>query len=389
MTCHYLNADFDLALRARPRRLEENAVLTRQIRELSAQALIGATSGDAALLRTGISQEFLDHLGACELAVPRVLIHPELDPRMQLRPFGWSPESIELNLRHDQPVDHPAPDTVRRVNSRSFTLELEADLFVEEPSARAVGSRAELEQFLARAAASSEWVVKAEHGNAGLGNRRVRSPRLTTADRRFVDGIFSEDDRLVIEPWRLRDRDWCVVFEVPFASAGLRIHETICTRGGAFIGALFEPGGPENMAWSDELAGAARRIASKLEQEGYLGPACFDAFSWRDGDSARLRVLVDLNCRRSMSDGAYRLWRQLCPERALFYRFFNRRKLTLPADLPQALAALGEQRYDPERRHGVLLASPLGFTKLAVILVAKDRSEIFALERAFRARFEE
>ncbi len=90
---HYLNAEFDLGLRARPRRLE-HGTLMRQDSELSVQSLLGAETGDAALDRTEIPQEFLEHLGACGVSVPRVLVHPELDPLSRLRPFGWSAEAI-------------------------------------------------------------------------------------------------------------------------------------------------------------------------------------------------------------------------------------------------------------------------------------------------------
>ena len=383
---HYLNAEFDLGLRARPRLLHPR--LMRQVNELSVQAVLGAEPGDAALVRTRVPEEFLEHLGACGVPVPRVLVHPEVDPLSRLRPFGWSTEAIELNLRHHQPTKHPSLASVKRVNSRSFLLELEADLAAQDPPGVVIESRTELEAFLTRAPTASEWLIKAEHSNAGLGNRRVRPPRLATADRGFVDGIFEEDDRLVVEPWRARERDWCVVFDVPFVCSSLRMHETLCTRDGALIGALFEPGGPETMQWSKELFDVAQRVASRLDQEGYFGPACFDAFSWRDGDRVRLRALADLNCRLSMSDGAHRLWRRLAPDRALYYRFFNRRKLSLPADLSQALASLSGERYTASRRHGILFASPLHFTKLAVVFVAKNRSEIFVLEQEFRARFE-
>ena len=89
-------------------------------------------------------------------------------------------------------------------------------------------------------------------------------------------------------------------------------------------------------------------------------------------------------------------WR-LAPERTLFYRFFNRRKLDIPSELLGALVALGEQRYDRATRRGILLASPLRLGagddswrpgKLAVLFVADGRPEIFALERWFRERFE-
>jgi hypothetical protein len=126
----------------------------------------------------------------------------------------------------------------------------------------------------------------------------------------------------------------------------------------------------------------AERVAARLDQEGYFGPVCVDAFTWRDGDRSRLRSLVDLNCRLSMSDAAHRLWQRMAPDRTVFYRFFNRRKIELPADLPDALVALGEHGYDRDSRRGILLASP------AFVFVADGRSEIFALERWFRDRFE-
>ncbi len=98
-----------------------------------------------------------------------------------------------------------------------------------------------------------------------------------------------------------------------------------------------------------------------------------------------------------MSDGARRLWQRLGADRAFYYRFFNRRKLTLSADLDSALEALGSARYDPERRVGTLLASPTTVHgdgeswrpgKLAVIFAAERREQAFEMEREFRARHE-
>ena len=138
-------------------------------------------------------------------------------------------------------------------------------------------------------------------------------------------------------------------------------------------------------------------MASKLNEAGYFGPACIDGFSWRDGSRSGIRTLVDLNCRLSMSDGAHRLWRIVAPDRTLYYRFFNRRKLDLPPGLAETLAALGGRRYDPATRRGILLASPLRFGtgedawkpgKLAVIFAADGRPGVFEQERWFRDRFE-
>lgn len=395
-TTHYLNSDFDLSLRPRPRQLEQPKIV-RQVRELSLQGLLGAGETDSVVVRAEVPTEFLEHLDRCGVSVPTLLPHPQIDTAMRFRPFGWNGEAAELNRQHRRPTEHPDLAIIRRVNSRSFAFVLEEEIAAGTPRGAVVDSRKELKSFLSCAPATGGWVIKAEHGNAGLANRRIEQPRLEAADIRFVEDRLAEDDRLVVEPWLPREQDWCVVFDTPFDRRTLRVHETVCTRDGALIGALFEPGGGAAALWFDELGVMAERVAARLDQESYFGPVCVDALTWRDEGRSRLRPLVDLNCRLSMSDGAHRLWRRLAPERTLFYRFFNRRKIDFPADLPDALAALGEHRYDRDSRRGILLASTLRLGaareswrpgKLAFLFVADGRSEAFGLERWFRDRFE-
>jgi hypothetical protein len=393
---HYLNVDFDLGLRPRPRGLEKPAIV-RQLRELSAQAILGAEAGDAALVRAEIPENFVDYLEGCGVSVPRIVQHPRADPQLRLRPFGWSTEAIELNREHARPVRHPDAETIALVNTRSFALKLEHELTPHDRLGAVIETAADVETFLSRADPASEWVIKADHGNSGLGNRRLSARELTDPDRRFVEGLFAEDDRLVIEPWLLRERDWCVVFDVPFDPRTLRVHETICTRDGALIGALFDPDATEHTRWAEELAATAQSVAARLHDQGYFGPVCLDAICWRDADRIRLRPLVDLNCRLSMSDGAHRLWRRHAADRVLYYRFFNRRKLRLPDELAHAADMLGERHFDRNRRVGILFGSPFRLggkekswrpMKTATIFVARSRSEVFALEHDFRTTFE-
>ena len=393
---HYLNADFDLSLRQRPSQAARPR-LVRQVCELSVQGLLGAGEADSVVVRAEVPAEFLDHLERCGASVPVLLPHPQVDSANQFRPFGWNAEAAELNRRHAGPVEHPDLAVVRRVNSRSFALALEEELGIDTPSGAVVDSREALESFLLRTPPTAGWVIKAEHGNAGLANRRLEQSRLSEADLRFVEDRLAEDDHLLVEPWLPREQDWCVVFDAPFDPRTLRVHETVCTEDGALIGALFESGNDAAAPWFDDLGVMAERVAAGLGREDYFGPVCVDAFTWHDGDRSRLRAFVDLNCRLSMSDAAHRLWRRLAPERTFFYRFFNRRKLDLATDLPGTLAALGQHRYDRESRRGILLASPLRLGgaagswrpgKLAVAFVADGRAEAFELERWFRERFE-
>jgi hypothetical protein len=248
----------------------------------------------------------------------------------------------------------------------------------------------------ARHEATTSWIVKSEHGNSGLANRRLEPGELSSADTTFVERRLVEDDRMVIEPWLERVGDWSVIFDVPFDPRTVRTHEVVCTAAGAFIGALFDEAS-QPVDLRARLIGHAAGIAERLSAEGYFGPVCVDALTWKERGELRLRPLVDLNCRHAMSDGAHRLRSRLAPDRVFYYRFFNRRKLRLPSDLAAFVAALGERRYRAETREGILLASPLRLdpgpkewrpAKLAVIFVARDRQGVIELERWFRRRFE-
>ncbi|MCP3980506.1 MAG: hypothetical protein GY716_14485 [bacterium] len=382
-------------LRPRPRQATQPS-LERQVRELSAQGLLGAEAGDAAIVRAGIPGEYPEYLQSVGLAVPNILPHPQIDRRLRLRPFGWSREAIELNAAHERPVAHPSLECLARVNSRSFACGLEREIDADAPLSAVIEAPADLERRLAGFAPDSAWLVKSEFGHAGLSNRRVRAGAICDADRSFVERRLQEDDRLIVEPWLDRRADWCSVFDVPFRADTLRIHETVYTRDGAPIGALFAPAHEALEPWRPALERSAATVASGLQRAGYFGPVCVDSFVWHADGRERLRLLADLNARRSMSDGAHRLWSGRMPGRTLYYRFFNRRKLSLPVELPGMCEALGDRAY-ADGRGGILFASPPRLridgverptAKLAVAFVGRTRDSTLESERWFRQSFE-
>jgi len=394
---HYLNADFDLGLRPRWRRPVGQAARHR-ITDLAWHALLLAEPDDSVLVHEPPPEDFTRYLARNGIPVPTVTVEPEWSDHRQLSPFGWNVDAAERNLRTRSPVDHPSPEIVAVVNGRRYAARLEADL---DTGCHVVGTyetEVELRDCLSHLPETpGGWVVKAEHGNAGLGNRRLRRAELDGGDLKAIRRFFAEDDSVVLERWRSRLRDLCATFAVEpdGAATHFGLHETVNTADGALIGNLFHDDPAPLAEWRPAMTETVTAVARRLAAAGYRGPACIDAFVWSDGGRARLRPLVEINARREISAGASALWRRLGGLGSCFWRFFTRRKLRLPESYPEIERALGENAFHAGRGTGVLITAPLWLgaerrppAKAAMLLLGRDRDEVIALDRGLRRRFE-
>jgi hypothetical protein len=373
----------------------------RQIEELSLHFLLAGGPGDSVLVQLPVPEEHLAYLEQSCIPLPSTTLLPDINRRCLFTPYGWSCEAATLNQRYQRPASHPQLDTVARVNSRCFSARLEEECFGHHHAVGQANSLAALERLLeAERQSQQSWIIKADHGNAGLGNRRLPSAQLDEADRRVVADWLRETDWIILERWHQRAADLCTTFHV--SSTGevndLLIHEVVNTADGAFIGAIFEPGSELVARWQGELTRAAALVAWRLSREGYFGPVCLDSYLWRSPSGERLRPLVEINARLHMSLPAISLWQRWDRQLTLYWRFFSPRKLRLPQSCNELAAALGRDAYDPDRRHGVLLTSPLRLrddsgawrlpTKLAVLMAGPDRQAVLGMEQRLRERFE-
>jgi hypothetical protein len=393
------NAEFDLSLRPRWGGLE-TASEARQIDEMALHAVLIGGREDSVRLPSAPPEEFFASLDRYGLETPYVTVRPSVRPRQQLVPFGWNGAAAELNRVYARPVSHPPLEVVRRSNSRTFSARLEQDLGEPGFQLGAFGSVAEIESHLRGAGSPiGGWIAKSDHGNAGLGNRRLRSRELGEVDRRWLRSTLDEDDRVLLEPWVRRLADLCTTFDLGVDGnvVDLTIHEVVNTADGAFIGALFDADSEVVARCRDELERAAATVAGRLHGDGYFGPVCLDAFVWQDGGRPRLRPLVDLNARLHMSRPARRLWKRWRRARMVYWRFFTRRKLRLPEGPGEMEEALGDDAFDSVRMRGILVTSPLWVAqrgrrryphKLGVLFVGSTRDEVTALECRFREFFE-
>jgi len=394
---HHLNADFDLSLRPRWRP-PEGETARHRITDLAWHALFLAQPADSVLVPEPAPEDFVDHLRRCDIQLPKLTVEPSCRSEQMLSPFGWNTAAVDRNHRYTAPFGHPPLDVVALVNGRRFSARLERELFDGDHIVAEVTGETELIERLAHLPDEPKgWVLKAEHGNAGLGNRRLRGREPEAGDLTAVRRLFADGDTAVIERWQQRLNDLCATFVVDRAGGATTIglHETVNTANGALIGSLFHEDQTRIAPWRAAMIRAAEAVAKKLSDMGYHGPVCLDAFIWDDAGKHRLRPLVDLNARREMSSGPSALWRRLGGRGTAYWRFYTRRKIRLPDNYKDLERALGDDAYDPARRRGVLMTAPLWLgrtrrrpAKAALLFLAADRDEALALDRRFRERFE-
>jgi hypothetical protein len=394
---HFLNAEFDLSLRPgwRP---PANGAARQAISDLSWHALFLADRGESVLQTELLPDDFGEYIVRSGIDLPPLSVIPGLHPGSSLSPFGWNARAEELDRSYPVAAEHPALDVVARVNGRRFSAHLERELFGDDHTLAVATGELELLDALARLPKqSSGLLLKADHGNAALGNRRLSTRTLADGDLNMIRRTFAEDEAMVVEPWLKRLVDLCATFSVLGDGSVIdyRLNEIVNTADGALIGTLFDSDDAVLAEWGTAMAEASSAIAGRLAGEGYRGPTCVDAFVWDDNGVPRLRRLVDLNARRQMSAGALRLWQRLGGRGAAYWRFYSRRKLLLPASYDELERHLGEAAWDPARRRGVLITAPLWLgrdrrspAKIAALLVGRNRNEVLAMDRRVRSRLE-
>jgi hypothetical protein len=390
---YLINADFDLSLR--PGRGPETVDgRGRQALEMAHHLLLLGIGGDSVLVDELPDEDFLDYLERIGLPRPSATVLPDVTLDAEFVPFGCNREAVELGGSYATPAPHPPLDVVQKVNGRRFAAQLERELFDVDEVLGVFESPDEVEACVASRPVEEEWIIKSEHGNAGLGNRRLRSRPLDEWDREVMRRLLSEDACVLLERWRRRVVDISTVFTVDSGAVeDLHIYEVVNTADGAYIGSLFEDPSERLEEWRSSVVEIASKVALRLAEEGYFGPVCLDHFVWSDGADRHLRPLADLNARLQVSAPMLRLWRSWGGDRVVYWRLFAARKLRLPSDYLELENALGSEAFDAGERRGVAVTSPFRVAgrklrRIGVLLAGTDRAEVEEMDRWLRERFE-
>jgi hypothetical protein len=389
-----INADFDLSLRPGRQRGARDG-RGRQAGEIPYHLLLLGLGEDSVLVETEPDEEYGTYLERAGVPRPSTTVLPAVNPDAELLPFGWNEDAVEISRSYSSPTPHPPLEVVRRVNGRRFAASLEKQLFGVDEVLGVFDTQAEIDACIASRPAGEQWLLKSEHGNAGLGNKRLRSRNLSRSDEVTIHRLLAEDFCVLLERWRQRLLDISTVFEVDGKGivGDIHIYEVVNTADGAYLGSVFEPVSDDLERWRPTLEEIVTEVARRLAEEGYFGPVCLDHFVWTENDEQHLRPLADLNARLQMSAPLLRLWHSWGRDRVCYWRLFSARKLRLPTEYGELECALGEDAFDRESREGVLVTSPFEvggerLRRIGVLLSATSRMAVDALDRKLRGRFE-
>ena len=227
----------------------------------------------------------------------------EIEPHLQITPWGFTQESRDLAARWGCSISAPDAEIIRRANSRRTSWQWEQEWGVGLEFSHFVGSSAELQAALsALPGEECSWIVKAEYGMSGrerfLGTGRHGPPALL----KWADKRLQHDRCLIVEQWVRSLAEislhWTITADRAVTFAGC-VELVSSERGQYQASRCCKP-----QELPTEFRAAYRdsqRAAESLAEEGYFGPLGIDAMLYQDRtERPRVRPLQDINARYTM-----------------------------------------------------------------------------------------
>ncbi len=288
----------------------------------------------------------------------------------RLRPWGWSPDSMELlqplfpNVTAEKrTATQRFSERTARLYSKAFGAELLRAVLAAHPDSAThqfsswlcaeseVGMHVtSLEATLKaitsiRARGHHKVVIKQALGVAGGNAMRLFEPEILEQQRRWIENSLSDGRELVVEPWLEREVDFSVQLEM--TDQGLKLcgftglqndargqfqanwaeshhHKRIPARVVACFPHLPDISGRMLALYQNIFA----RLQTELRAADYIGPVGIDAFVYRAADGrCRLKPIVEINPRYTMGRVTVELMKQACPGSCGLFRIVNRTQL--------------------------------------------------------------
>ncbi|NOS71963.1 MAG: DUF455 family protein [Verrucomicrobia bacterium] len=300
----------------------------------------------------------------------------------RLRPWAWSPDSVELltplfaNMAAEQrSAEQRFNPGIARLYSKAWSAALLSQILTSAAVKDCLCTECEagvavdsVQAALATIAAirtrgHHRIVVKEAVGVAGSNAIRLFEPEILESHRRWMANALRNGRQLVVEPWLERLADFSIQIEM--SADGLKLcgyTGLINDAKGQFQGNYAEshhhtriPGGivkffPKVTNISRLMLDLYANVFSLLEAElrrlDYLGPLGIDAFVYRDAHGEpRLKPIVEINPRYTMGRVMVELMRQAFQGSTGSFRLINKAALRAEGceDFPSLARKLAEQ----------------------------------------------
>lgn len=349
--------------------------------------------------------EFVEVTG--EGALPKSLTERKLG---RLRPWAWGPDSVErfaplfgqvsVEARPPEACSNPA---LAELYSKAWSADfLRAWLGEGLNKVGQAASLPETGESLGRPPACPAWlcaeeavgftvdsmpdalsairtirdrghhriVVKQALGLAGQNALRLWEPDLLPTQLRWLENLFAQGRRAVVEPWLERLADFSVQLEMTASGLELIGYAGLLNDArGQFQANYAAPDFSRRLpaGVTDAFRGHGEalrrlprlypellpRLATELRAVGFLGPLGIDAFVYRDASgNCRLKPIVETNPRYTMGRLTLELMKRVAPGSHGCFRLINRPQLRAlgQPDFP-TLAQMLTQR-DPVQLKG-------------------------------------
>jgi hypothetical protein len=284
-----------------------NGTVPRQIVRFEAEIaclwMAMAVPGDVIFSEFSFDDKYWETLE--RLGIPRIATVKRSEVRSlagaEIVPWGWTPGIRRLAQQSLLTSHSPDQETVWRVNSRKFQVELCSDLNLLLPGEHVIDSWASLESCLNTVGDESGWILKPNFGQAGRGHLRGQGKRLSQQQQSAIRNLLARQSLITFEPALTPILELGGQWEIPSTGTPelLGLSQLLTDSRGAYRGS-----GTKDVEIApearDTIVRAQLQAALRLQQAGYFGPAGIDAMIHRIGEQVAVRPIQDINARFTM-----------------------------------------------------------------------------------------
>ncbi len=293
------NFDFEHQLTSRGN-YQSNAQLKRINQELVWIWLCLMKEGDSILTESLPDSSFLDLLHQQGITVPKLVQSVDEAIFKDIIPWGWS-EQVELLDRSES--IHPSIETVKKINSRSYSHQIEEEWHLGLKGAIQFEKLETLENHLKiRDNQSGSWIIKSEFAMSGRERINGDGLELNESQINWINKRIRSGQKLFFEPRVHPVKEAGIQFNIP--QHGNIILEGVVpllsTSNGGYQGSLISHSTEDHADWEKAIE-YGFQVAEIIQKEGYWGPLGIDAMIYENNNQEQfLRPVQDINGRWTM-----------------------------------------------------------------------------------------